>query len=60
MVIEAPHHCHPFGLRGGGESSIVSPMAAIANAISHAIGQRMTTLPMSPTVVREALVNGDK
>ena len=60
VVIEVPNPGHPFGLRGVGESSIVSPMAAIANAISHAIGQRMTTLPMSPTVVREALVNGGK
>jgi CO/xanthine dehydrogenase Mo-binding subunit len=30
-------------------------MAAIANAISHAIGRRMTELPMSPPKVLAAL-----
>jgi CO/xanthine dehydrogenase Mo-binding subunit len=30
-------------------------MAAIANAIDHAIGRRLTELPMSPPRVRAAL-----
>ena len=34
---------------------VVPPMAAIANAIYHAIGVRMTQLPMSPGRVLEAL-----
>ena len=54
-IVEVPNPGHPFGLRGVGESSIVSPMAAVNNAVSRAIGVRLETLPMSPSVVREAI-----
>ena len=46
---------HPYGVRGVGETSIVPPLAAIANAVSHAAGVRMTHIPMSPPRVLEAL-----
>ena len=55
VIIEVPNPGHPFGLRGVGEVPIVPPMAAIANAIYHAIGVRLTRLPMSPGAVLEAL-----
>ena len=52
-------HCanpnHPYGVRGVGETSIVPPMAAIANAVSHAAKVRMTELPMSPPRLLKAL-----
>jgi len=38
-----------------GETSIVPPMAAIANAVSQAAGVRMTELPMSPPRVLKAM-----
>jgi xanthine dehydrogenase molybdenum-binding subunit len=55
VIVEVPNPGHPFGLRGVGEVSIVPPLAAIANAISRAIGVRMHQLPMSPGKVLEAL-----
>ena len=55
VIIEVPNPRHPFGLRGVGETVIVPPLAAIANAISHATGVRMTTLPMPPAVILEAI-----
>ena len=55
VIVETPNPDHPFGCRGVGEVSIVPPMAAIANAVYHAIGTRMTELPMSPGAVLRAL-----
>ena len=54
-IVEVPNPRHPFGLRGVGEIPIVPPLAAIGNAVSHAIGVRMTKLPMSPGAILEAL-----
>ncbi len=48
IIVEVPNPGHPLGVRGVGEVSIVPPPAALANAISRAIGVRMTELPMSP------------
>ena len=55
VIVEVPNPSHPFGLRGVGEAPIVPPLAAIANAIYHAVGVRMDRLPMSPGAVLEAL-----
>lgn len=55
VLVEVPNPNHPFGVKGVGEVNIVPPMAAIANAISHAIGRRMTELPMSPPKVLAAI-----
>ena len=55
VIVEVPNPRHPFGVRGVGEIPIVPPMAAIANAIAHAIGIRFTALPMSPPRVLKAL-----
>ena len=42
-------------MRGVGEVSIVPPLAAVANAVSDAIGVRMTRLPITPAEVLTAL-----
>jgi len=55
VIIEVPNPRHPFGLRGVGEGPIIPPLAAIANAVSHATGVRMATLPLSPTHIMEAI-----
>ena len=55
MIVEVPNPGHPFGVRGVGEASLVPPLAAIADAIYHAVGVRMTELPMSPEAVLKAL-----
>ena len=55
VMIEVPNPKHPQGVRGVGEVPLVPPLAAIANAIFSATGQRMSELPMSPPKVLAAL-----
>lgn len=55
VLVEVPNPGHPYGVRGVGEVPIVPPLAAVANAIYHAIGVRLTELPMSPRKILEAL-----
>ena len=55
VIVEVPNPRHPYGVRGVGETPIVPPMAAIANAVAHATGVRFTDLPMSPPRVLKAL-----
>jgi CO/xanthine dehydrogenase Mo-binding subunit len=54
-ILEIPNPNHPYGIRGVGETSIVPPLAAIANAVSNAVGVRMTHLPMSPPRILKAI-----
>ena len=56
-IVEVPTPGHPLGIRGVGEVSIVPPPAAVANAIAHAAGVRMTELPMSPPRVLKTILN---
>ena len=55
VIVEVANPRHPFGVRGVGETPIVPPMAAIANALEQATGIRFTELPMSPPKVLKAL-----
>ena len=55
VIVEVPNPGHPYGVRGVGEVSIVPAIAAVANAISDAIGVRMTELPMTPARIVAAL-----
>ncbi len=55
VIVEVPNPGHPYGVRGVGETSIVPPLAAVANAVSAATGVRFTELPMSPPKVLHAL-----
>ena len=48
QIIEVPNPSHPYGVRGVGETPIVAPLAACSNAVSRAVGQRLTDLPLSP------------
>jgi CO/xanthine dehydrogenase Mo-binding subunit len=57
IIVEVPNPNHPFGVRGVGETPIVPPPAAVANAIYHATGRRFTELPMSPAKVWKALAS---
>ncbi len=59
VLVEVPHPGHPYGVRGVGETPIVPPAGAVANAIFHATGVRMTELPMSPPRVMEAVWAGE-
>jgi CO/xanthine dehydrogenase Mo-binding subunit len=55
VILEIPNPNHPYGVRGVGETSIVPPLAAIANAVSNAVGVRMTHVPMSPPRILKAI-----
>jgi CO/xanthine dehydrogenase Mo-binding subunit len=48
IIVEVPNPAHPYGVRGVGETPIVAPPAAMANAVYAATGVRMRELPMSP------------
>ena len=55
VIVEVPNPTHPYGVRGVGETPIIPPMAAVANAVEGALGIRFTDLPMSPPRVLKAL-----
>jgi CO/xanthine dehydrogenase Mo-binding subunit len=60
VIVEVPNPGHPYGVRGVGETSIVPPLAAVANAVSDAAGIRLTSVPFSPPKVLKALGTGMK
>ncbi len=55
VIVEVPNPGHPYGVRGVGETSIVPPLAAVANAVSAAAGVRMLEVPMSPPRILKAI-----
>ncbi len=57
VIVEVPNPNHPYGVRGVGETPIVPPLAAVANAVADATGVRPTELPISPPRLWEALRN---
>jgi CO/xanthine dehydrogenase Mo-binding subunit len=60
VIVEVPNPGHPFGVRGVGEANIVPPTPAMANAINDAIGVRMTSLPMNPPAIMDAVWRSSK
>ncbi len=58
VVVEVPNPNHPYGVRGVGETPIVPPLAAVANAVHAAAGVRMARLPISPPRLLAALREG--
>ena len=55
ILVEVPNPGHPYGVRGVGETPIVPPVAAIANAIYDALGIRLRSAPMNPGRILVAL-----
>ena len=55
QIVEVPNPSHPYGVRGVGETPIVAPLAACSNAVSRALGKRITDLPLSPPNILDAL-----
>ncbi len=58
QIVEIANTTHPFGVRGVGETPIIAPLPAVGNAVSRALGIRMTELPLSPPKVLAAIDNG--
>ncbi|NQU68677.1 MAG: xanthine dehydrogenase family protein [Candidatus Marinimicrobia bacterium] len=48
IIIENPAPDGPWGAKGIGEPSIIPTAAAIANAVSHALGAPINDLPITP------------
>ena len=57
IIVEVPNPAHPYGVRGVGETGIVPPIPAVANAIHDATGCRIRDLPMSPIRVLDAITS---
>ncbi len=55
IIVEVPSEHGPFGARGVGEPPVVPTPAAVANAIAHTTGLRLTNLPMTAPRVLQAL-----
>ncbi|HEY0753661.1 MAG TPA: xanthine dehydrogenase family protein molybdopterin-binding subunit [Ktedonobacteraceae bacterium] len=54
-LIEVPSDLGPFGAKGVGEPPVVPVGATIANAIHHAVGARVTHMPITPERLFQAL-----
>jgi CO/xanthine dehydrogenase Mo-binding subunit len=50
---DAPSPLNPLGVKGAGEGGTAAVGAAIANAVSDALGREVTRLPLSPQRVME-------
>ncbi len=55
VLLETPVPDVPYGARGVAEMPIVPVAAAIGNAIRRAVGVRVTSMPMTPQRVRQAI-----
>jgi CO/xanthine dehydrogenase Mo-binding subunit len=55
VFIESNDAVGPFGAKGIGEPALMAAAPAIANAVYHAVGVRMKSLPLTPKKVIEAL-----
>jgi len=60
VMVELGEPTHPFGAKGCSEISYVGVAPAVANAIYHATGARVTELPMTPDVILRALYDGQR
>lgn len=55
IFVETIDPAGPFGAKGMGEMTMVPTPAAIANAIYHAVGVRIRSLPMTPEKILRAI-----
>lgn len=56
IIVESHDPQGPYGAKGAGECSLVCPASAIANAVSQALGKKVTEIPMTPERIL-ALIN---
>jgi len=55
IIVESPEPLGPWGAKGIGEPAIIPTAAAIANAVSNAIGKQVNEIPISPENILELL-----
>ena len=56
ILVEDADPIGPFGAKSVGESGLVSPVGAVANAIFHAIGIQFTEAPITPEKVLKGIL----
>ncbi|MEM9579752.1 MAG: molybdopterin cofactor-binding domain-containing protein [Pseudomonadota bacterium] len=56
IIIEDPDAHGPYGAKGLGEHVLIPTAPAILNAIKDAAGVRITRIPATPSMVREAIL----
>ena len=54
----SPHN--PLGVKGAGEGGIAAAGAALANAVSNALGVEVTKLPLKPDYILELVRKGSE
>jgi CO/xanthine dehydrogenase Mo-binding subunit len=57
-TVEEPLSSGPFGAKGVGELSSIPIIPAITNAVYHAVGVRVTRLPVDANALAEAIQTG--
>ncbi len=55
IIVEAPHEDGPYGAKGLAEVVLAPTSAAVANALFHATGVRISDLPITPEKVLRGL-----
>jgi len=59
VLVAVPHPHYPSGVHGVGETAVMPLLAAVTKAVDHALGLRLTRLPLSPSRLLEALWEQD-
>jgi CO/xanthine dehydrogenase Mo-binding subunit len=60
IIVEEPDPNGPYGAKEAGEGPLHPAIPAIANAIRHACGARLRSLPFTPERVLAAMPGGDR
>jgi CO/xanthine dehydrogenase Mo-binding subunit len=60
ICVKATHDGGPYGAKGIGESGTFGVSPAVANAIFDAVGVRITSLPITPEKVFQAIQKNHK
>ncbi len=55
VIVEVPNPNHPFGVKGVAEAGMVAAMGCVANAVAGAAERRMTSLPITPMKLMDAI-----
>ncbi len=55
LIVEEQEESGPFGAKGVGEPALIPTTPAILNAVSNALGVRITSLPLTPEKILAAL-----
>jgi CO/xanthine dehydrogenase Mo-binding subunit len=58
VILEIPSQSGPYGLRGVGEPPVIPVAAAVANAVSAAVGRRVTEIPITAEALHRLCADG--